>query len=131
MLKEHEKNKKTVYMFVYVWLKKIGSTVLRWVFEAGLLAVSAWADRIKRRGNGLQNRLALVKANFEDLHETWLYENDRNITRKMKQLKIKIEATVRILDFLDKYRNRVICCLQWGFRPESQLLVAIHSQVQL
>lgn len=118
-------------MFVYVWLKKIGSTVLRWVFEAGLLAVSAWADRIKRRGNGLQNRLALVKANFEDLHETWLYENDRNITRKMKQLKIKIEATVRILDFLDKYRNRVICCLQWGFRPESQLLVAIHSQVQL
>eukprot|EP00434_Breviolum_minutum_P013995 symbB.v1.2.012343.t1/scaffold826.1/size159518/10 len=41
----------------------------QWVFEAGLLAVSAWADRIKRRGNGLQNRLALVKANFEDLHD--------------------------------------------------------------
>ena len=57
--------------------EKIGSTVLRWVFEAGLLAVSAWADRIKRRGNGLQNRLALVKANFEDLHETWLYENGK------------------------------------------------------
>jgi len=58
-------------------VEKIGSTVLRWVFEAGLLAVSAWADRIKRRGNGLQNRLALVKANFEDLHETWVYENGR------------------------------------------------------
>lgn len=60
-----------------IFVRKIGSTVLRWVFEAGLLAVSAWADRIKRRGNGLQNRLALVKANFEDLHETWLYENGR------------------------------------------------------
>eukprot|EP00435_Cladocopium_sp_Y103_P066149 s109_g28.t1 len=41
----------------------------QWVFESGLLAVSTWADRIKRRGNGLQNRLALVKANFEDLHD--------------------------------------------------------------
>ena len=43
----------------------------QWVFESGLLAVSTWADRVKRRGNGLQNRLALVKANFEDLHVPW------------------------------------------------------------
>lgn len=41
----------------------------QWVFESGLLAVSTWADRVKRRGNALQNRLALVKANFEDLHD--------------------------------------------------------------
>jgi hypothetical protein len=31
----------------------------QWVFEMGLLAVSSWGDRIKRRGNGLQNRRAL------------------------------------------------------------------------
>lgn len=47
----------------------------------------------------------------------------------MKQ--IEVHATVRSLDFLDKYRNPVICCLQWGFRPEAQLLVAIHFQVHL
>ncbi|CAJ1363603.1 unnamed protein product [Effrenium voratum] len=41
----------------------------QWIFETSLLAVSAWGDRIKRRGNGLQNRLALVKATFERLHD--------------------------------------------------------------
>ena len=41
----------------------------QWIFESTLLAVAGWADRIKRRGNGLQNRLALVKHNLEDLHE--------------------------------------------------------------
>ncbi|CAE7211817.1 unnamed protein product [Symbiodinium sp. CCMP2592] len=40
----------------------------QWVFEMGLLAVASWGDRLKRRGNGLQNRLALVKSSLEDLH---------------------------------------------------------------
>ena len=42
---------------------------VQWIFESGLLAVAAWADRLKRRGNGLQNRLALVKQHLEDLHD--------------------------------------------------------------
>eukprot|EP00439_Symbiodinium_sp_Y106_P031824 s3068_g3.t2 len=40
----------------------------QWVFEMGLLAVASWGDRLKRRGNGLQNRLALVKSSLEHLH---------------------------------------------------------------
>ncbi|CAE7037349.1 unnamed protein product [Symbiodinium natans] len=40
----------------------------QWVFEMALLAVASWGDRAKRRGNGLQNRLALVKSSLENLH---------------------------------------------------------------